>query len=106
MVNLEKGQVMSDRYNDRQTSDSRDPNAKNASQTSRNREESMEDSGKDAFGQKNPKPDRTASSQADGTTRSADLDPASSGTASLAGETPESSDRQSPGGVEGSGGNS
>ena len=106
MVNLEKGQGMSDRYNDRQTSDSRDPNAKNASRAPGNRDESMKDSGKDAFGQKNPRPDRTASSQADGTTRSEDLDPASSGTAPLAGETPESSDRQSPGGVEGPGGSS
>lgn len=98
-----KGQAMTDSYNDRQTSDSRDPNAKDASQTSGNREESMKDSDSDAFGE-NPKSDRKASGQADGA-KSGELDPASSGTAPLAGDTSDSNDRQSPGGVEGASGN-
>ena len=95
---------MTDGYSDRETSDSRDTNAKNASQTSGNRVESMKDSGKDEFGEKS-KTDRSASSQADGT-KSGEQNPASSGTAPLAGETPDSNDRQSPGGVEGTSGNS
>lgn len=100
-----KGQDMSDRYDDRQTGDSRDSAKKSASQTSGSREEGMKDSGKDSFGEKKAKSDRSSADQADGTKRDAKLDPASSGTAPLAGETPDSSDRQSPGGVEGTGNN-
>ena len=99
-IDFKKGQDMSNRYNDRQTSDSPDSDSKNASQTSGSREESMKDSGKDSFGEKN------ATNQADGTKRDSNLDPASSGTTPLVGETPESSDRQSPGGVEGTGSSS
>ena len=99
---FKKGQVMTDSGNDRKSSDSSDPSAKSASQTSGSREESMKDSGDDSFGE-NPASDRKATSQADGT-KSGELDPASSGTAPLGGETPDSNDRQSPGGVEGSSG--
>ncbi|MEO8576981.1 MAG: hypothetical protein ABI556_09785 [Gemmatimonadales bacterium] len=72
---FKKGQEMSDSHNDRQTKDSRDPESK------------------------------SASSQADGTKRDSDLDPASSGTTPLVGETPDSGDRQGSGGVEGTGNN-
>ena len=94
---------MTDRYNDRQTSDSRESNAKDASQTSGNREESMKESGDDAFGE-NARRDRKSSSQADGS-KSGEQDPASSGTTPMSGETADSNDRQSPGGVEGTSGN-
>lgn len=89
---------MSDRYNDRQMGDSPDSDSKTASQTSGSREESMKDSGKDSFGEKKAK--------SDGNSPNSELDPAGSGTTPLGGETPDSSDRQSPGGVEGTGSSS
>ena len=100
---FKKGQAMTDSYNDRQTSDSRDSNAKDASQTSGSREESMKESGDDVFGE-NARRDRKASSQADGS-KSGEQDPASSGTTPLSGDTADSNDRQGPGGVEGTGSN-
>lgn len=80
--------------------------------TSGNREESMEESGNDAFGGK--KPVRDATSQGDGSSKTGkpgeadeekgDLDPATSGTASLGGEPHEGDALKGPGGVEGEGG--
>jgi|SRR5687768_7947607 len=96
---------MSDRYSDSQASNSRDRDPQYASQTSGSREESMKDSGKDDFGKKNPKQGDTASNQADGVKRDSDLDPASSGTSPLGGESREANDRPGPGGVEGESGN-
>ena len=95
---------MSDRYDD-PTRNPRDDTAPNNRQTSGNREESMKDSGKDAFADKNPRRDRKATSQADGTKTDSDLDPASSGTTPLGGESQSASDRPGPGGVEGESGN-
>ena len=94
---------MSDSYNDSQPRNSRDQDAQNASQTSGSREESMKDSGKDDFGKK--KQGDTATNQADGVKRDPDLDPASSGTTPLGGESREANDRPGPGGVEGESGN-
>lgn len=73
----------------------------NSARTSGNREESMTESGKDAFGRgsavRNPDSSgQGGSSSADGT-----QDPADSGTTPLGGETPDSGDRKGPGGVEG-----
>ena len=97
---------MSDSYNDSKPRNSRDQDPQNASQTSGSREESMKDSGNDDFGEKNPKRDERAANQADGVKRDPDLDPASSGTTPLGGETREANDRPGPGGVEGESGNS
>ncbi len=71
----------------------------------------MEESGNDAFGEKQPV--RDATSQGDGSTRTgkpgesvqpAQLDPSSSGTTSLGGEPRDSESLKGPGGVEGEGG--
>lgn len=80
--------------------------------TSGNREESMEESGNDAFGEK--KPVRDAPSQGDGSSKTGkpgeadekkgDLDPATSGTTSLGGESSDGDALKGPGGVEGEGG--
>lgn len=95
---------MTDRPNDSQTRDSREKNPQDAPQTSGNREESMNDSGEDAFGKKSPQPDRSGATQADGTKRDDDLDPASSGTTSLGGESRAANERPGPGGIEGESG--
>lgn len=70
--------------------------------TSGNREESMNESGKDAFGRgtavRNPDP----SGQSDGSEGTdGSQSPAGSGTTSLGGESADSADRRGPGGVEG-----
>lgn len=95
---------MTDRYGDDRTRNPRDDTAPGNAQTSRNREESMKDSGKDAFADKNPRRDRNATNQADGTKTGSELDPASSGTTPLGGESQAANDRPGPGGVEGESG--
>jgi len=95
---------MTDRTNDRLTRDSREKDPQDAPKTSGNREESMNDSGKDAFGKKSPQPDRGAATQADGTKRDDELDPASSGTTSLGGESRAANERPGAGGIEGESG--
>jgi hypothetical protein len=104
LIQYHKGQAMTDSYNDSQPRSSRDRNPQNASQTSGSREESMKDSGNDDFG-KTKKGD-TSKNQSDGVKRDPDLDPASSGTTPLGGESREANDRPGPGGVEGESGNS
>jgi len=68
--------------------------------TSGNREESMTESGKDAFGKGSAvrNPDST---EADETNSPGGQSPKSSGTESLGGETKSTNDRRGPGGVEG-----
>ena len=90
----------------------RDPleESEGKAKTSGNREESMTESAKDAFGRGNPvrKPD--PESQSDGSTDDDAPTPPSgqssrsSGTESLGGETPGGADRKGPGGVEGESG--
>lgn len=79
--------------------------------TSGNREESMEQTGNDAFG--SAKPVRDVTSQSDGSTETgkpgerdpqAEQDPASSGTSSLGGEPRDGDALKGAGGVEGEGG--
>ena len=74
----------------------------NRLETSGNREESMKESGKDAFGRgsavRNPDPSEQGdgSEGTDGTQSAGE-----SGTTSLGGESPDSGGRRGPGGVEG-----
>ena len=79
-------------------------------ETSRNREESMTESGKDAFGDKSAVRNPDSTSQGDGTSEPADntyigeageMHPSSSGTTSLGGEPIDGNSRRGPGGVEG-----
>lgn len=79
-------------------------------ETSGSREESMNEAGKDAFGDKNAVRNPDSTQQGDGTSDPADNTyigrageqfSSSSGTASLGGEPPDSSSRTGPGGVEG-----
>jgi len=75
--------------------------------TSGNREESMSESAKDAFGKRDdirsPAPSTKADKSRDdeALVRQNKQSPQSSGTESLGGETSDGSDRKSPGGVEG-----
>ena len=78
--------------------------------TSRNREESMTESGKDAFGDKSAVRNPDSTQQGDGTSDPADntyvgrlgeQSPSSSGTTSLGGEPRDSGSRTGAGGVEG-----
>jgi len=70
--------------------------------TSGNREESMKESGKDAFGRGSAVRNPDSSEQGDGSEGTeGSQSPADSGTTSLGGESAESADRRGPGGVEG-----
>lgn len=74
----------------------------NTLETSGNREESMKESGKDAFGRGTAVRNPDASEQGDGSEGTDGTQSASeSGTTSLGGESPDSGDRKGPGGVEG-----
>lgn len=79
----------------------------NRFRTSGNREESMTESGKDAFGDDTAVRNPDSSTQGDGSTedddvaRSGKQRPDSSGTTSLGGESGDAADRKEPGGVEG-----
>lgn len=74
----------------------------NRLETSGNREESMKESGKDAFGSKTAIRNPDASEQGDGSEGTEGTQSASdSGTTSLGGESPDAGDRKGPGGVEG-----
>lgn len=68
--------------------------------TSGSREESMTESGKDAFGRGSAVRNPDSSEQGDGTSEGRQ-DPSDSGTTPLGGESPGSADRKGPGGVEG-----
>ena len=69
--------------------------------TSGNREESMTESGKDAFGRGSAVRNPDSTEQGDGSSEQGNQDPAESGTTPLGGESPDSGDRKGPGGVEG-----
>ncbi|HEX6574548.1 MAG TPA: hypothetical protein VF042_06210 [Gemmatimonadaceae bacterium] len=78
--------------------------------TSRSREESMTESGKDAFGDKSGARNPDSTQQGDGTSdpadttyigRSGEQSPSASGTTSLGGEPRDSGSRTGAGGVEG-----
>ncbi len=70
--------------------------------TSGNREESMTESGKDAFGKGGAIRTPDSTSQSDGSAvEPGEQDPSESGTTSLGGESRESGDIKGPGGVEG-----
>ena len=78
--------------------------------TSGNREESMEESGGDAFGEKNAQRKPAPTQQGDGTSEPADNTyigrvgeqfSSSSGTTPLGGESPDQDSSTGPGGVEG-----
>jgi hypothetical protein len=78
--------------------------------TSRNREESMKESGKDAFGDKSAARNPDSTSQGDGSTDNEDpsyvgrlgkQSPSSSGTTPLSEEPGDTESRRGPGGVEG-----
>lgn len=78
--------------------------------TSKNREESMTESGKDAFGEKSAVRTPDASPQGDGTSDPADMTfvgkageqlSSSSGTTPLGGESRDADEKTGPGGVEG-----
>jgi hypothetical protein len=80
--------------------------------TSRNREESTKESGKDAFGDKSAVRNPDSTSQGDGSTDNEDpsyvgrlgkQQPSSSGTTPLSGEPGDADSRKAPGGVEGEG---
>ena len=80
--------------------------------TSKNREESMTESGEDAFGDESAARNPDPSQQGDGTSDPADMTyigrigeqrSASSGTTPLAGESRDAEDRKGAGGVEGAG---
>jgi hypothetical protein len=71
----------------------------NSARTSGSREESMKESGKDAFGRGSAIRNPDSSEQADAP--EGRQDPADSGTTGLGRESPETGDRKSPGGVEG-----
>lgn len=82
--------------------------------TSRSREESMKESGKDAFGDKSAARNPDSTSQDTDSTdnedpgnvgRLGEQRPSTSGTTSLTGESRDSESRQGPGGVEGEKGN-
>lgn len=79
-------------------------------ETSRNREESMTESGKDAFGDKSAARNPDSTEQGDGTSDPADnthigraggQSSSSSGTTPLGGESPDADSRTGPGGIEG-----
>jgi hypothetical protein len=78
--------------------------------TSKNREESMTESGQDAFGEKSAPQKPGTSPQGDGTSDPADMTfvgrpgdqrSSSSGTTSLGGESRDADEKTGPGGVEG-----
>ena len=78
--------------------------------TSKNREESMTESGQDAFGDKSAVRNLDASPQSDGSSDPADMTfvgrpgeqrSSSSGTTPLGGESRDASEQTGPGGVEG-----
>lgn len=69
--------------------------------TSGNREESMTESGRDAFGRGSAVRNPDSTEQGDGSTETGRQDPADSGTTPLGGESSDSGDRKGPGGVEG-----
>ncbi len=73
----------------------------NRTRTSGNREESMTESGKDAFGRGSAVRNPDSTEQGDGSTEDGRQDPGESGTTPLGGESPGSGDRKGPGGVEG-----
>ncbi len=74
----------------------------NRTRTSGNREESMTESGKDAFDRDGAIRNPDSASQSDGSAEEpGEQDPSESGTTSLGGESRESGDIKGPGGVEG-----
>ena len=74
----------------------------NGTSTSGNREESMTESGKDAFGRDNAIRNPDSTSQGDGSVEDpGEQNPGESGTTSLGGESRDSGDVKGPGGVEG-----
>ena len=74
----------------------------NRTRTSGNREESMTESGKDAFGRGSAIRNPDSSEQGDGTSdETGSQNPGSSGTTPLGGEPSDAGDRKGPGGVEG-----
>ena len=68
--------------------------------TSGSREESMTESGKDAFGRGSAVRNPDSTEQGDGTSEGRQ-DPSDSGTTGLGGESSTTADRKGPGGVEG-----
>ena len=72
----------------------------NTARTSGSREESMTESGKDAFGSDSAVRNPDSRAQGDGTSEGRQ-DPSDSGTTPLGGESPDSADRRGAGGVEG-----
>ena len=74
----------------------------NHMRTSGNREESMTESGKDAFGEGSAVRNPDSTEQGDGTSdERGEQSPRASGTTSLGGEPGDAGDRTEPGGVEG-----
>ena len=73
----------------------------NITRTSGNREESMKESGKDAFGQGGAVRNPDTTEQGDGSSETGQQSPRTSGTTPLGGEPSDAGDRTEPGGVEG-----